>query len=203
MASTAAPYGAEPVGTLSASGSFNGKVTEIPIASAYATNIFFGDFVKLAVTGKVEKDTGTTTLAATLIGIFLGCSYTNPSTNQKVFAQYWPASTVASDAVAIVCDDPNVVFKMQADGACAQNYLHSNAAVVQTAGSTSIGRSKNAFDQSTAAATETLPIRIVGFIDGPDSEVGDAYTDLLCKFNGYHLNFSNYAGTAGTGVALA
>lgn len=203
MATTAAPYGAEPVGTLSASGSFTGKVRHIPIASSYGTAIFTGDFVKLAVTGKIEKDTGTTTLAATLIGIFMGCSYTDPTTNQKTFSQYWPASTAASDAVAYVMDDPNVLFRMQADGACGQNYLHSNSAVVQTAGSTAIGKSKNAFDQSTAAATPTLPLRIVDFVDGPFSAVGDAYTDVICRFNGYHLNFSNYAATAGTGVALS
>lgn len=203
MSNTAAPYGARPVGTLSASGSFTGKVTHIPIASGYGTAIFQGDFVKLAVTGKVEKDTGTTTLAAGLIGIFMGCSYTNPTTGQKVHSPYWPASTVASDAVAMVIDDPNVVFQMQADGACGQNYLHSNAAVVQTAGSTAIGVSKNALDQSTAAATETLPLRIVGFVDGPDSAVGDDYTDVLVTFNGYHLNASRVMGTAGTGLALS
>lgn len=203
MATTAAPYGAEPVGTLSASGSFNGKVGHYPIASAYATQLSYGDFVSLTVTGTIQKDAGTTTLGATLIGIFMGCSYTNPSTNQKVFSQLWPASTVASDAVAMVCDDPNVVFRMQADGACAQNYLQSNAAVVVTAGSSTLGRSKNALDQSTAAATETLPLRIVGFVDGPTSAVGDAYTDVLCIFNGYHLNLSRFATTAGTGVALS
>ena len=47
MATSAAPTGAEPVGTLSASGSFTGKVRHIKIASGYGTAIFYGDFVKL------------------------------------------------------------------------------------------------------------------------------------------------------------
>lgn len=202
MASTAAPYGARPVGTLSASGSFNGKVTAIPIASGYSTNIFNGDFVKLAVTGKVELDAGTTTLDAGLIGIFVGCEFTDPNSGQLLQKSYWPASTVASDAKAFVIDDPNVVFMMQADGTLGQNTLQSNVGLVQTAGSTSIGRSKNAIDASDAAATETLPVRIVGFVDSPESSVGDAFTDVLCIFNGYHLNLSRFATTAGTGVAL-
>ena len=51
MATAATPMGAEPVGTLSASGSFTGKVRHIKIASGYATDIFYGDFVKLVAAG--------------------------------------------------------------------------------------------------------------------------------------------------------
>lgn len=195
MATTAAPYGAEPVGTLSASGSFTGKVQHIAIAASYGTSIFYGDFVKLAVTGHVQKDTGTTAL--TPIGIFVGCSYTDPTTGQPTYSQYWPASNAATDAKAYVVTDPDVLFKMQADGACGQNYLNANAAVVQTAGSTSIGRSKNALDQSTAAATGSLPLRIVDFVDGPDSAVGDTYTDVICKFNAGHV----YGTTTGSALS--
>jgi stringent starvation protein B len=38
-------------------------------------------------------------------------------------------------------------------------------------------------DAASIAATATLPLRIVGFVDGPESAVGDAYTDLLVKWN--------------------
>lgn len=55
MATTATPSGAEPVNTLSASGSFSGKVRHIKIASNYGTAIFYGDFVKLVAAGTVEK----------------------------------------------------------------------------------------------------------------------------------------------------
>lgn len=55
MATVATPMGAEPVNTLSASGSFTGKVRHIKIASGYGTAIFYGDFVKLVSTGTVEK----------------------------------------------------------------------------------------------------------------------------------------------------
>ena len=55
--------------------------------------------------------------------------------------------------------------------------------VVQTAGSTDLGRSKNALDASTAATTNTLPIRILGFVESGESTAGDAFTDLIVKFN--------------------
>ena len=181
MATTAAPYGARPIGTLSASGSFTSKTRLLEIASGYATAIFNGDFVKLVADGTVEKDTGTATL--TTCGIFLGCQYTDPSTKQLTFNTQWPASTVASDAKAFVLDDPNVLIQMQADGTLALTSRGLNIGVVQTAGSTDIGKSKNAADQSSAATTVTLPLRIIDFVDGPESAVGDAYTDIIVKFN--------------------
>lgn len=191
MATTATPMGAEPTDTLSASGSFTGKVRHIKVASGYGTAIFYGDFVKLVNTGTVEKDTGTT--AATPVGVFVGCAFTSPSTGELTFSQYFPASTAADDIVAYVVDDPNVLMRMQSDEAIAQTGLGNNAAIVQTAGSTSIGRSKNAVDGSSIDTTNTLPLRIIDFVDGPTSAVGDTYTDVIVKFNAGH-QYSNTTG---------
>ena len=187
MATSSSPYGARPVGTLSASGSWSGKVRHLPIGSAYGTAIFNGDFVKLVADGEIEKDEGTATLAS--VGIFVGCSYTPSSTNQKTFNTQWPASTVATDAMAYVIDDPNVVFQMQADEAMNTTDRGLNCDVIQTAGSTSIGKSKNAIDGDSCAATLTLPLRILDFVDGPSSlppkgtTASDAYPDVVVKFN--------------------
>jgi len=85
------------------------------------------------------------------------------------------------------------VFQIQSDETLAQTALGNNAAIVQTAGSTAIGNSKNALDGSTINTTSTLPLRIVAFVDGPDSAVGDAYTDVVVKFNNHQL-------TTATGV---
>ena len=191
MATTATPMGAEPTDTLSASGSFTGKVRHIKVASGYGTAIFYGDFVKLVNTGTVEKDTGTATL--TPVGVFVGCAFTSPTTDELTFSQTFPASTAASDIVAYVVDDPNVLMRMQSDEAIAQTGLGNNVAVVQTAGSTSIGRSKNAVDGSSIATTNTLPLRIIDFVDGPTSAVGDAFTDVIVKFNAGH-QYSNTTG---------
>jgi len=191
MATTATPMGAEPTDTLSASGSFTGKVRHIKVASGYGTAIFYGDFVKLVNTGTLEKDTGTTT--ATPVGVFVGCAFTSPSTGELTFSQYFPASTAADDIVAYVVDDPNVLMRMQSDEDIAQTGLGNNVAIAQTAGSTSIGRSKNAVDGSSIATTPTLPLRIIDFVDGPTSAVGDTYTDVIVKFNAGH-QYSNTTG---------
>jgi hypothetical protein len=179
MATSATPTGAEPVGTLSASGSFTGKVRHIKIASAYNTAIFYGDFVKLVAAGTAEKAAVTTAAVAGTVGVFVGCSYTDPTTKQPTFSQYWPADTAASDAVAYVADDPKLVFQMQGDGSIAQTGLGNNVQAISTAGSTDIGRSKNALDASSIATTNTFPLRIVDFVDGPNSAVGDSFTDCI------------------------
>lgn len=185
MSATATPTGAEPIGTLSSSGSFTGKVRHLKIASNYGTAIFYGDFVKTVAGGTIEKDSGTTSLTTT--GVFMGCFYTDPTTKQPTYSQYYPASTVASDIKAYVLDDPYVLMKMQGDASLAQTAIGNNVSMVQTAGSTDIGRSKNAVDSSTiVATTATLPLRIIDFVDGPDSSVGDAYTDVIVKFNVGH-----------------
>tara|TARA_B100000287_G_scaffold177936_1_gene168018 strand:+ start:7415 stop:8002 length:588 start_codon:yes stop_codon:yes gene_type:complete len=182
MATSATPNGAEPVNTLSASGSYTGKVRHIKIASGYGTAIFYGDFVKLVAAGTLEKAAVTTSVVAGTVGIFVGCSYTDPSTNQMTFNQQFPASTAASDIMAYVVDDPKLVFKMQADEAIAQTGLGNNISAVNTAGSTSIGRSKNALDGGSVATTNTLPLRVLEFVEGPTSTVGDAFTDCLVTY---------------------
>jgi hypothetical protein len=187
MATTAAPYGARPVGTLSASGSFTGMTRHLPIITTYGTQISNGDFVTLAADGTITKNAGTTSLGC--VGIFLGCSYTDPTTSQKTFSNYWPASNAATDAMAYVLDDPHVLIQMQADEAMNTTDRGLNAAVVVTAGSTTFGKSKNALDGDTPATTATLPLRIVDFVEGPRSlppkgtTASDAYPDVIVKFN--------------------
>ena len=183
MASSATPHGAVPVGSL-VSCAYNAKITHYKIKSAYGTSIFYGDFVKFGDDNPnttIQKDTGTST--ATPVGIFLGCAYTDPTTKQFTPSQYFPASTAASDIVAYVASDPFIIMQMQCDGAADQDDLGKNVGIVQTAGSTDIGRSKNAVEISTVNTTATLPLKIIDFIDGPDSAVGDSYTDVLVTFN--------------------
>lgn len=182
MATSATPNGAEPVNTLSASGSYSGKVRHMKVASAYGTAIFYGDFVKLVAAGTVEKAAVTTAVVAGTVGIFVGCSYTDPSTSQLTFNQQYPASTTASDIMAYVVDDPKLVFKMQGDEAIAQTGLGNNISAVNTAGSTAIGRSKNALDGGSIATTNSLPLRVLEFVEGPSSTVGDAFTDCLVTY---------------------
>ena len=186
MSTSATPHGARPVGSI-ISCAFNNQVKHYKIKNAYGTSIFYGDFVKMGDDNPnttIQLDSGTTAL--TPIGIFLGCQYTDPTTGQFTPNQYFPASTAADDIVAFVAIDPFLIMQMQCDGAADQDDLGKNCAVVQTAGSTAIGNSKNSVDISTVATTNTLPVKIIDFVDGPDSAVSDIYTDVLLMFNTGH-----------------
>ena len=186
MASTASPFGARPVSSL-VSCAYKAKITHYKIKNAFGTSNFYGDFVKWADDNPnttIQKDTGTS--SATPIGVFLGCAYTDPTTGQFTPNQYYPASTAADDIVAYVASDPFLVMQMQSDEALTQDDLGKNVGIVQTAGSTTIGTSKNAVDGSTADTTNTLPLKIIDFVEGPDSAIGDSFTDVLVMFNVGH-----------------
>jgi hypothetical protein len=121
-----APYGLKPVSLIGGQ-VFAGSTREYPIQYGYAANIFYGDAVTLA-RGSVVRAVVNTTGA--VVGVFLGCSYTNPTTKQKLFSQYWPTGTLAGDAVAVVCDDPDTVFKVVMLSAAAGTVTSGSQALV-------------------------------------------------------------------------
>ena len=183
MASTAAPYGLRPVNLIGGQ-PYAGSTRLIKINNAYAANIFYGQPVSVNASGVVIAETGTSNVAATgVVGVFVGCTYTDPNLKIKLFKQYWPTGTVATDAYAYVVDDPDVVMQIQADDAVAQTALGANIGFSTFSGDTATGNSNTSADVGSLATTATLPLRIVGFVDGPDSVVGDAYTDILVKWN--------------------
>jgi len=199
MATTAAPYGLKAVNLVGGQ-PYAGSTRQIKIASGYAANIYNGSVVSVVAAGTVEivSEVGSAAdvFPAGTVGVFVGCSYTDPNTKQKLFSQYWPTGTVASDAVAYVIDDPDVVFQIQADDTLAQSALGINIPVVNpTAGSTTTGNSTMAADASAIAVGATLAFKIVDFVDSTTSSVGDTYTDILVKFNP-----TSHAYTAGTGI---
>ena len=88
---------------------FAGATRLIPIATNSSTAIYYGDVVKLGSDGTLSKDTGTN--AATPVGVFLGCTYTDPVYG-KTFRQYYAGTTNITDIVAYVQDDPDALFKV-------------------------------------------------------------------------------------------
>jgi len=197
MSTTAAPFGfLRSVGNLS--GSYNGAFRQYPILSSESTRICFGDVVKLTDAGAtttIQKDTGTT--AATPIGIFMGCRYTDLSTGQTQFTQVW-SGAAHTNGMVYVMDDPNILFEIQADGSVNDDDLAANAALVQGTSNATLGISRVSLDISTAATTATLPIRIVDWKGGYDGdEYGTAFPIMLCKWNtGHQLGIGVVSGAA-------
>jgi hypothetical protein len=166
-----APYGLKPINLIGGQ-VFAGSTRSLPIQYGYATDIFYGDFVVLSRGFATRASVSTGTGVNQVTGVFLGCSYTDPVTKQERFSQYWPASTLAGDAVAIVCDDPDTVFKavvcsattVVASGALA--LVGTNLSLINNTGNVNTGNSANAVLAPTATPVTTiLPVRCVGVVE--------------------------------------
>lgn len=192
--SVSAPYGLVPINLIGGQ-VFAGATRQIPIDSASATAIYFGDLVKLNSSGTLSKDTGTN--AATPVGVFLGCSYTD-ATFGKTFRQYYPGAVTASDIKAYVQDDPDALFKVSVVssgttiGFVNRTAVGENAVLVQNPGSTATGNSKVAIS-ATTNTTSTWPIRIIDVIAETASGPG-SYTEVVVKWNAGMHQYYNPAG---------
>jgi hypothetical protein len=204
MATTASPYGLKAVNHIGGT-PYAGSTRLLPIANGYASNIYNGSIVSIVVGGTVEIVTvtgnggGGTAAAfpAGTIGVFVGCTYSDPVTGNLTFSQYWPSGTAAGDAQAYIVDDPDVVFMAQADGAVTQADLGQNthlAAVQSTTTGTIPAGNSNSAVTATTATTAAFAFRVVDFVDSPTSAVGDAFTDLLVKFNAGVHSYNNSTG---------
>jgi len=174
-----APYGYKPINLIGGQ-VFSGSTREYPIAYNYGTSIFYGDPVVLS-SGFVNIATVPINTTNTTVGIFLGCSYTNPATKQKLFSQFYPANTLAGDIRAIVCDDPDTVFKMavvtaagvQTIGSMSQLVVGQNAAGSTTTGSAATGNSSLGV-VGASANTASAGFRILQLV--PDTQTSTPAT---------------------------
>lgn len=206
------PYGLLPVNLIGGQ-VYSGATRQLPIASGYAKNIGFGDAVSIVAAGSVERvDSSTGAKSAWAIrpcGIFLGCSYTDPNLKYKVFRQSWPTGTVASDAVAIIADDPDILMKVAV--------VNNSAVVVTSSGltaadvgqnigyfikadtgiwvdgvNTSTGNSTLAIDKNTQAVTATLPLRIADVVR--ETALADGtFCEAIVKFNAPSISVTQAA----------
>ena len=196
MASTAAPYGLRPVNRVDGMPYAGATDTFLINPSGTNTNIFYGSVVALDTNGYVVLMTATgadgTTNAfpAGTLGVFVGCEYVNAQ-GQIINSQYYPSGTTGVVKAKVVTD-PNVVFQGQLDGSGAQAVLGANtffaAAQSTSTGSTQTGNSTSALDATVQTAAAAF--RIVGFASTP----GDAYTDVLVKFNPGQHSYLNAVG---------
>lgn len=172
-----APYGLKPVNLVGGQ-VFTQGIQQYPIQYGYGTNIFFGDFVRVSPSAPggmlLRAAIGATTSSNAYTGVFLGCTFTNPQTKQKQFNQFWPASTLAGDCMAYVCEDPDTVFKAVVCSATtvvasgAMGMIGNNLSMIDNAAvasSLSTGNSANAVLAPTATpVTSILPVRCVGVV---------------------------------------
>jgi len=161
---------------------------EYTIASAYNTDIFPGDVVKLVAGGGIE-------LAAAgerFVGVFAGVSYV-AADGKQVYAKYWPNTTTATDIKATVYDDPNIIFGVQSAGSTVAADVGNLGDHVAGTGSTTTGASAHELNGSTS--TGAAGFRVLGKIDSPGNGWG---TNVNLEVQPYQHEYNEHIDADGT-----
>jgi len=149
--------------------------------------------VKPVTGGGIERAVANT--SDLVVGVFNGVFYTDPTTQKPTFKNYYPGGVAASDIVANVIDDPNVVYSIDSDGAFAVADIFKNFAITNVTGNTLSGISEVQLDYSVSGLTVSGTVLQAIDIsqDTQNSEAGSANVDVLVRIN-------NHFYSQGTGV---
>lgn len=185
MANANAPYGLSPVRTVSGQ-VYTGAARTYSILSTNATNLFIGDPVIVAGTAdangvpNVVRATGGSGNFVTGVIVGFLTAYPNNTSAPNLNITYWPTSTAG---YAMVCDDPDMLYSVQASGAIAITDMSNNANItLSTAGSTVTGYSGAMLDSASIGTAATKQLRIIEVAQLPNNEIGN-YTQVLVKLN--------------------
>lgn len=175
MSSVANPFGLRPL--YHPTGLERAKAYRID--SAYTTAIFKYGAVILNTNGTIVVGTA----AADLLGVLAGVEFTDGEGRRRHLPG-WPSGGVpgATDIVAWVWDDPEIVFEIQANGSVAQAAIGDQADLVNPgSGTASTFLSTSAMSSTLAGAGVQAQLRIVEFGRQTDNAPGDAFTVVGVK----------------------
>ena len=159
-----------------------GAQNRYTIASNHTTAIFQGDLVIPLTAGTIDRHTANN--SASVIGVFNGCFYTDPTTSKPTFRNSYPGSIVASDITAFVVDDPDAVFLMDADAAFTRADLYQNYSVTTGGGNTTTGISEVQLDVSVSGTNASFVIQAIDISQDPDnSDTTTANANVLVRIN--------------------
>lgn len=209
MANVDSPFGLRPVRHRNGA-PYNGAANPYYIAAAYGTALYVGDPVIKVAGGSnaaavdaagvgsfaigelpnVERATAGDTNRIT--GVIVGFA-TNPD---NLTHHYNPAST---ERVALVCDDPDVIFEIQADGAIPAASMGLNAVLIYThGGDTTTGLSGVELDTTSdvpaADASNQLVIRNASRRSDNDTTLTHAKVEVMIN---QHTENQGTVGTLG------
>jgi hypothetical protein len=200
MANVSGPFGFQQIGTASGPPNFarGGSPTPYRIKSGFVTSIYFGDAVRMWISGDDSSSSagyitpwlngdGAGGATKILVGIFQGCEYYSTSQKKTIWNNYYPGSDAAADVACYVCDDPNAQFVVQA-GASAVGYSAIGQCV--DVASTPVGNTTTGISGmllATPTTTVTLPFKVVNLQTSPPgangSDITTAYNNVIVAFN--------------------
>lgn len=193
MANQDAPFG---FGSITRTGSeFIGTFNKYSIPSSDATIMAVGDPVKGAGSANTEGVQTVTRASAgdAVLGYIVGFEFL--TRDQEDLPNLKPASI---ETFVFVADDPGARIVVQEDsdgGALTAASVGLNVNFVVTDANSVTGRSQVQLDSSTAAGTNTLPLKILELYQVEDNEIGN-FARWVCSYNTHALK----ADTGSTGT---
>jgi len=174
-----AAYGYKPVNLIGGQ-VFAGSTRNLPVQYNYGTAMYYGDLVTLSA-GYVVIATYPVSTTNTTVGVFLGCYYTNPTTKQRQYAQYYPGSVTAGDITAIIGDDPDQVIRAAVTTGASATTIGSASSIlvgVNMAGNTLTGSATTGNSSgavvAASATTSGGGFRVLNLV--PDSQISTSAT---------------------------
>lgn len=137
-----------------------GRTNSWPVASAYGTDIFYGDPVASDGSGNIIKATN----ATSILGVFLGVNFI-AADGTPTFSPKWPAGTVipaGTSVEALICDDEMQMYLVQSTGTLAATAVGKLANVdTGGGGDASTGNSKAGITGVAGSENQFLVERII------------------------------------------
>jgi hypothetical protein len=205
MANINASFGLRPYRMLGSGANTNGDIVFNIQTSATAGSssvIYQGSPVIPLSNGMIDIVGAAAGGTVPILGAFLGCNYID-LTGKPKWSPFYPGTAACyanSIATGIVSAHPDQAFLINTNAAAADSLVHANANfATATSGSTTSGLSSAVLAVSTAATTNTLNLRILGFEDTPansDATVAGRLAIVLLNNHFYRYNAN------GTGAGI-
>jgi len=208
MANLNGSWGLKPVSKVGQNSNSTGVsgYTQYEIANGNSNAIYTGTPVIPLSTGFIDVVGAAAGGTVGLLGAFMGCRYISSTTGKPTWSMYWPGSGADSNhpVRAFVADDPMQIFSIATDAtwtskATARAAVFANANfATATSGSTTTGMSSGTLAVSTINTTNTLNLRILGWVeDSSNEDFSAAGIAALVRLNN-HYNSPNGAIAGGT-----
>ena len=180
MANTNGSFGLRPLNKLGGGANSTGLsgYSLYEIANGNTDSIYHGQLVIPLASGFIDHTANAAGGTVSHLGVFQGCEYVSSVTGKTTWSNYWPGSGADSNhpVKAFIVDDPNQLYVIATDAswtskatARASVFLNANLSTGIT-GTDATGVSLGRLAVSTLATTDTLSLRLMGWLEDYSNE---------------------------------
>ena len=194
MANINGSFGLRPLNKLGGGANSTGLTGYTPyeIANGNSAKIYQGQVVIPLASGFIDHAANAAGGTVSHLGVFQGCEYVSSTTGKPTFSNYWPGSGADSNhpIKAFVIDDPMQLYVIASDAsltskanARASVFLNASLSTGITGSDTS-GVSYGRLAVSTLATTNSLTLRLIGWMeDAMNEDFTAAGIPLIVRLN--------------------